>query len=128
MTFVDGDDVIHPDMYRYLMAELLENDDTDIIVCGVADRYGKEIKHQQMGTISSRYEEVSHIDGVLRIAAKYLQSFPCGFFEEYRKRIKSVIPNSYLVEILNMRKRTKLFVLRHFPFLFKWVYKVLPAW
>ena len=246
VTFVDGDDVIHPDMYQYLMAELLENEDADIIVCGVADMYGEEIKHRQTDTISSRYEKISHIDGVLRIlddtiwqsymvnkifrralfegivfpvgrlldedtsvmhllfhkarmslfnpsefyyywhhegsiclsfslqsmakksmdrigarwerlqfvethpayhsmlnkqrnnylavglavmriAAKYPQSFPCDFFEEHRKRIKSVIPDSYS-EILNIRKRVELFVLRNFPFVFKLAYKVLPAW
>lgn len=247
VTFVDGDDVIHPDMYQHLMTGLLENEDADIIVCGVADRYGQEVKHRQTDTISSCYEKVSHIDGVLRIlddtvwqsymwnkifrrslfddiefpvgrnldedtsvmhllfhkarmslfnpsefycywhhegsiclsyslqsmvkksldrigarwerlqfveihpeyhsmlnkqrnnylavglavmriAAKYPQSFPCDFFEEHHKRIKSVIPYSYLTEVFNIRKRMELFVLRHFPFAFKLIYKILPAW
>ena len=247
VTFVDSDDVIHPDMYWYLMTELLENDDADIIVCGVADMYGEEIKHRQTDIISSCYEKVNHIDGVLRISddtvwqsymtnkifrrslfeniefpvgrnldedtsvmhlifhnarmslfnpsefyyywhhegsiclafslqsmvkksldrigarwerlqfveahpeyhsalnkqrnnylavglavmrivAKYPQAFPCGFYEEHRKRIKQVIPDSYSEDVFNMRKQGELFVLRNFPFLFKLVYKILPAW
>lgn len=67
VTFVDGDDVIHPDMYRLMMEALEKNGKADIVVCGVADMYGTEVKHRNTATVDARYEEIDHIEGVLRI-------------------------------------------------------------
>jgi len=67
VTYVDGDDVIHLDMYRLMMAALEENEKADIVVCGVADMYGDEVKHRYTAKVDGHYEEVNHIDGVLRI-------------------------------------------------------------
>jgi len=247
VTFVDCDDVIHPDMYKLMMAALEKNRKADIVVCGVADMYGDEVKHRHTAKVDAHYEEVNHIDGVLRIlddtewqsymcnkiyrrelfedvafpigrnldedtsimhllfhragsslyipselyyyrhregsiclsydvksmarkaidriaarwerlqfveehseyhkmlnkqrnnflavglavmriVAKYPSLFPKHFFKDNRSRIKSVVPDSYMQEYFNARKRVELFVLRKFPAVFRLVYKILPAW
>ena len=247
VTFVDSDDVIHPDMYKLLMTSLLENKDADIIVCGVADIYGNSIRYRRTKRIHITYEKVERIDGVLRIlddtewqsymmnkiyrrslfdsivfpegrnldedtsimhllfhqasmslyndselyyyrhrensiclsfsvqsmikkafdriaarwerlqfveshpeyhemlnkcrnnylavglavmriVAKYPSQFPTGFFTQNRKNIQHVVPDFYMGEYFNYRKRVELYVLKHLPFFFKFVYHFLPAW
>lgn len=65
---------------------------------------------------------------VMRIAAKYPTYFSDGFFEKKRNDIKSVIDVEYMAEYFNSRKKIELFVLKQMPFVFRLVYKFLPAW
>lgn len=247
VTFVDGDDVIHPDMYRLMMAAWEKDDRADIVVCGVADMYGEEVKYRRTEAVDSHFERIGHIEGVLRIlddtewqsymynkiyrrelfddiafpigrnldedtsvmhllfhkaslslyipselyyyrhregsiclsydvesmakkavdriaarwerlqfveehpeyhralnkqrnnflavglaamriAAKYTQHFPAGFFAENRRRIKAVRPQQYMAECFTPRKRMEIFCIRYLPAFFKMAYKLMPAW
>lgn len=67
VTFVDGDDFIHPDTYAILMNDILQNKNADIIVYGVADFINGKICHRNNATISAGYEVVEKINAVLRI-------------------------------------------------------------
>ncbi len=67
VTFVDGDDFIHPDAYAILMDGILKNKNVDIIVYGVADFMDGKIYHRRNDTISTDYEVIEKTNAVLRI-------------------------------------------------------------
>lgn len=67
VTFVDGDDFIHPDTYAILMDNILKSKNADIMVYGVADFVNGKIFHRNSDTISTDYEIIEKINAVLRI-------------------------------------------------------------
>lgn len=67
VTFVDGDDFIHPETYAILMDNIRKNNNADIIVYGVADFIDGKITHRSNDVISSEFEVVEKTNAVLRI-------------------------------------------------------------
>lgn len=67
VTFVDGDDTIHPSMYSTLMKSLSENPDVDIAICGAADVFDGKIQYRAEKEVTDEYVVVEHREAVLRI-------------------------------------------------------------
>ena len=67
VTFCDSDDFIHKDMCRTLMNNIQEDEDADIIVCGVADYVNDEVIHRQESSIIQEVEIYSHREAVLKL-------------------------------------------------------------
>lgn len=70
ITFVDSDDWIHPQMYKFMM-EGLYNSHADIAQCGVCDALEENnqilLKHRRTKTINNQYQTYDKIKGTIEI-------------------------------------------------------------